>query len=447
MNTPICDFINEYCASNATRLHMPGHKGKGFLGFEKLDITEIPGADVLYSSSGIIRESEENAAKLFGTKRTVYSAEGSSLSIRAMLYLLKLYAEERREKPFILAGRNAHKVFITAAALLDIEVGWIFPETGGYISCDITAERLEKIISSLSTKPTAVYLTSPDYLGNIADIKALSEVCRKNGVLLFVDNAHGAYLNFLPENTHPIHLGADLCCDSAHKTLPCLTGSGYLHISESAPDMFAEMSERAMAFFASTSPSYLILQSLDKVNVYLEEKIRNDLLTFSDKIEKLKKELMCYGYELVGDEKLKITIKPKSFGYTGSEIAKILEKENIYAEFSDPDFLVMMFTAQNKSAELEKLKEVLLSLERKEEIKTASPKPEMPKQKMSPRDAIFCSCKEEKAENCLGKILASISVSCPPAIPIVSLGEEIDMAAIEAFRYYGIKSVCVVAGC
>ncbi len=444
MNTPICDFINEYRSSCLARFHMPGHKGKDFLGFEENDITEIPGADVLYSSTGIIRESEENAAKLFGTKRTVYSAEGSSLSIRAMLYLLKLYAEEKGENPFILAGRNAHKVFVTSAALLGIETSWIFPENGSYISCDITAERLEKIIFSLPKKPTAVYLTSPDYLGNISDIKALSKVCHKNDILLFVDNAHGAYLNFLPENLHPIYLGADLCCDSAHKSLPCLTGSGYLHISDCAPDMFSETAERAMALFASTSPSYLILQSLDKANIYLEKKFRADLSVFSKEIEKLKNELVNHGFELVGDEKLKITLKPKAFGYTGDELAKILEKGKIYVEFSDSDFLVMMFTPQNNISELEKLKALLLSLQRKEEIKTLPPKQIIPKQKISAHNAIFCSCREEKIENCLGKILALATVSCPPAIPIVSLGEEIDETAIELFKYYGIEKVVVV---
>ena len=86
---------------------MPGHKGKSFLGIEEYDITEISGADVLYDANGIIKESEENAAKLFGAKKTVYSAEGSSLSIRAMLYLAVLHAKENGRKPIIAAGRNA----------------------------------------------------------------------------------------------------------------------------------------------------------------------------------------------------------------------------------------------------------------------------------------------------------------------------------------------------
>ena len=135
MDTPICDFVRDYADSGALRLHMPGHKGAGPL--ERLDITEIEGADVLYQSEGIIRRSEENAAALFGTARTLYSTEGSSLAIRAMLYLALLHARERGKRPCIAAGRNAHKVFLTGAALLDLEIHWLCP-AGRLLSCPLT---------------------------------------------------------------------------------------------------------------------------------------------------------------------------------------------------------------------------------------------------------------------------------------------------------------------
>ena len=102
-----------------------------------------------------------------------------------------------------------------------------------------------------------MYVTSPDYLGGMQDVAALAEVCHRYGTLLAVDNAHGAYLRFLRPSRHPLDLGADLCCDSAHKTLSVLTGGAYLHIARTAPTSLAENAKEALALFGSTSPSYL----------------------------------------------------------------------------------------------------------------------------------------------------------------------------------------------
>jgi arginine/lysine/ornithine decarboxylase len=112
------------------------------------------------------------------------------------------------------------------------------------------------------------------------DIKSISAICKKHGVLLIVDNAHGAYLEFLSEPMHPIKLGADICCDSAHKTLPVLTGGAYLHISPESAKLFADKAKKSLALFGSTSPSYLILQSLDAANKYIADGYREKLAEF-----------------------------------------------------------------------------------------------------------------------------------------------------------------------
>ena len=175
MNTPICDFVKRYAEDGMLRAHMPGHKGVRLLGMEHLDITEIGGADSLYEADGIIRESEQNASKLFGCE-TFYSTEGSSQCIRAMVYLAALHARAQGRKLRIAAGRNAHKTFVSAAALTDAEVLWLSPKKqSSYLSCLIRAEELDELLAGVRDKPTAVYLTSPDYLGNTADIAAISE--------------------------------------------------------------------------------------------------------------------------------------------------------------------------------------------------------------------------------------------------------------------------------
>ena len=263
MNTPICDFVRGYAARDPVRLHMPGHKGKPFLGCETRDITEIDGAGNLYAPEGIVAESEANTSQLFGCP-TYYSAEGSSLAIRAMLFL----ARQLTGRSAVLASRNVHRAFLSAAALLDLDVRWLHPRPDeAYQSCTVTPQDTDAALQSV--QPCAVYLTAPDYLGNIADVAAIAQVCRKHGVLLLVDNAHGAYLHFLPQPCHPTDLGADLCCSSAHKTLPVLTGGAYLHVSAHL-HLPARQVKDALALFGSSSPSYLILQSLDRANVYLE---------------------------------------------------------------------------------------------------------------------------------------------------------------------------------
>lgn len=446
MTTPICDFVARYAAVQPLRLHMPGHKGRNVLGLEQADITEIPGADVLYHPTGIILESERNAAALFGTGRTVYSTEGSSLPIRAMVYLTALYAASLGKRPLIAAGRNAHKVFITAAALLDVDVAWLYPENGGnLLSCEITPEGLDGYLKNTRELPTAVYITSPDYLGNMADVGGLSKVCRKFGCLLLVDNAHGAYLNFLPESRHPMALGADLCCDSAHKTLPVLTGGAYLHISGSAPELFSLAADQAMALFASTSPSYLILQSLDKANEALSSSWVEALHRAAGEWEKVKARLRIFGYSLAGQEPLKLTILPKDYGYTGDELSRILEEKNVFCEFSDPDHLVLMLPVEYDPELPDRLTEAFLKIPRREAISIPAPALHRAETVLRPHEALFLPSRMVPAAEAAGRIMADPTVSCPPAIPVVCSGERIEEWAVAAMEYYGITQVRVVA--
>ncbi len=444
MKTPICDFVKQYSESKTARMHMPGHKGKSFLGFEQFDITEIKGADSLYEADGIIAESESNASALFGCK-TFYSAEGSSLAIRAMLYLCTLYAKSQNKKSLIYAGRNAHKSFINTVSLLDIDIEWLEGnKDSSYLSFAIGPEALENKIKNAQKLPTAIYITSPDYLGNMANVSAISKICKKYGILLLVDNAHGAYLKFLPQSQHPIDLGADMCSDSAHKTLPVLTGGAYLHISDNAPDLFANGAKQALSLFGSTSPSYLILQSLDKANEYIDGHYRTKLLHKAEAVKSIKYALTENGYTLVGDEPMKITIDTKKYGYKGYEFADILRKNNIECEFADPDYVVFMLSAESLESEINSLEEALLSIEKRQPITAYPPKMSIPKRAMTVRTATLSPYEEIDAKDALGRILAFSEVGCPPAVPIVISGEIIDGDAIKCFEYYGIEKCRVV---
>lgn len=441
MKTPIIDFVKKYALSSSVRLHMPGHKGVSFFGVEKWDITEITGADVLYSAKGVIKESEMNATSLFDSALTLYSTEGSSLSIRAMLHLVKTYANANGKSAKVIAGRNAHKTFVSASALLDIDVKWLYSTENGVLSCKTHLSTLENAI--LEENPTAVYVTSPDYLGGVEDVKSIAEICHKHGVLLLVDNAHGGYLKFVDDGNHPLEQGADLVCDSAHKTLPALTGAGYLHIGKTAPDFFKDNAENALSLYASTSPSYLILQSLDNLNKVLSSRPNYFKKTVA-KVDELKDLLVGAGHTLVGDEKMKITISTKPYGYEGKDFADLLEERGIVVEFADRDFVTMMFAPCNKSGDFKKTAKAILSIERKQPILDAPPASPILEKGMTMHSALFAPSEEVAVDKAIGRILATPTVSCPPAIPIAVCGEVIDEKAVEVFKYYRINTILVV---
>ncbi|MBQ8005733.1 MAG: amino acid decarboxylase [Clostridia bacterium] len=444
MNTPICDFVDFYKKSGALRLHMPGHKGKNILGAESSDITEIKGADSLYEAEGIIAESEQNASKLFGCP-TYYSTEGSSHCIRAMLYLAMINAKSQGARPRIAAARNVHKTFLGAAAMLDLDVSFMFSEESeSYLSFSISAEAVERFLSQSKEKITAVYITAPDYLGSMISVGEIAHICHRYDVLLLVDNAHGAYLRFLKSSLHPIDHGADICCSSAHKTLPVLTGGAYLHISNRLNDVSAAEVKNALSLFGSTSPSYLILQSLDAANKYIAEGYGHQLESFCKMLALCKEKLSQRGYVFFGEEPLKLTVCTKKYGYTGYELESILHEKGIACEFADPDYLVMMFTPQNGEGDITKLTDALLSIPGRQEISEKPPVLRKADKIMRIREAIFSEKETVEIHQSLGRILASPGVSCPPAVPIIVCGEKINEEAIKCFDYYGIKKLDVV---
>jgi arginine/lysine/ornithine decarboxylase len=440
MKTPIVSFLKSYQEKSPVRMHMPGHKGAGILGFEGMDLTEIYGADELFAAEGIIKESEQNASSLFGCP-TYYSTQGSTLCIQTMCTILCQDAKSKGKKPKILAGRNAHRSFIHTAALLDFDIEWLYGKSD-YLSCKIHAEDLEKAI--IESHPTAVYLTNPDYLGNLLDIQSLASVCKKHNVLLAIDNAHGAYLHFLEPSLHPIDLGADLCCDSAHKTLPVLTGGAYLHLSESLNQVWKNDVKHFMEYFSSTSPSYLIMASLDATNEVLNTTFRNSLSECVRSVASLKNTLVQHGYTILSGEPMKITISTKEFGYTGNEIANLLMECDIYPEFYDSDYIVLMPSPYNTKDDLKRLETCLCGIERKPILINKPPKLEQSKKAMNVRQALFSSSITLDVSKSLGQVCSSVTVSCPPAILPVIPGEVISESSIEVMKYYGIETVRVV---
>lgn len=449
MRTPIVDFVQEYVNSNTTRFHMPGHKGHVFFGCEPYDITEIEGADVLHHGDGIILESQKNASRLFGSGATHFSTEGSTHCIKSMLAILKMEQGEKKnhERPCVLAARNVHRSMMDACALLDLDICFIpVKEQTSLCSCVVKKEDLTKALQQCRRKPLGVYITSPDYLGQLADIEGLAKVCREWELPLLVDNAHGAYLHFLEQPMHPMDLGAAMCSDSAHKTLPALTGAAYLHIHCDYLERFEPYAAQALMLFGSTSPSYLTMQSLDLCNAYLEQEYPEGLKKLVKRIAVVKKELADRGICVEKSEPLKIVLNTAKNGYEGEKIAEELRAFSMECEYADWQGVVLMITPENSEKDWERLGYWAERTKLVKDRKTALPlKPMLsirPEKVLTIRDAVFSKSEMLPVEKAIGRVCATETISCPPAIPIAVSGERITEEVAEAFLQYGIKEVC-----
>ena len=208
--------------------------------------------------------------------------------------------------------------------------------------------------------------------------------------------------------------------------------------------MFKADVKNAMALFGSTSPSYLILQSLDLANKYISDGYPERLANYIAKIDCAKSEITFLGYTLIGNEPLKLTIATKSYGYRGYELAQLLRERGIECEFSDKDFCVMMLTPETEDAGLSRLARALSDIQKKEKMDEIPPVIAKAEQVMTVREATLSYSEIIPASESLGRILASATVGCPPAVPILVCGERINEAVVSAFEYYGIDHVTVV---
>lgn len=426
MDTPIYDFVKNINDNKLSRFFMPGHKGNSFLGIDfekanKYDITEITGADALYVADGIIEKSEKNATKLFGSKETIYSAGGSTLCIQTMLALIKTKGKK------IIAGRNAHMSFINSCILLDLQPIWVLPEVcDEYGVCGlITTQQIEQKIKE-NPDIVAVYITAPDYLGNVCDIKEISKICEFYKIDLICDNAHGAYLKFTEDNKHPIDLGATMCCDSAHKTLPVLTGGAYLHLSDKCR-YDKDYVKNIMNMFGSTSPSYLILQSLDLCNLYLDIKSKDDYIKMKIISNNIKQKFKDKNISYLDNQIdfCKITIDANKIGYTGDELKEILYNFGIECEYANSEYVVLLISPFLQENDYQKLFDFIDNIEVKNEIKKDILNYTLPEVLLSPKEAFEKEYEIIDIEKSVGRICAQTISLCPPGVPVVMCGEKI----------------------
>ena len=236
-----------------------------------------------------------------------------------------------------------------------------------------------------------------------------------------------------------------MCCDSAHKTLPCLTGAAWLHLAGRAPAAWRELAEEALGLFGSTSPSWLILQSLDRVNVLLAGDYPEKLRAAAERLEKMKKTLREEGWELVGDEPMKLALLASARGWTGTDLAWRLRGEGVACEFADRDHLVLMPSGETGEEDWARLEAALRAVPRRETLAGGTPALPRPEKVCSIREAMLAPGPVLPVREAVGRVLADAAVSCPPAVPVVAAGERITREAAECMAAWGITECRVTA--
>lgn len=439
---PLLDALENYKKRPMTGFHIPGHnRGRGVLGrFENLigsdalslDTTdEFDNLGTLHPATGAIAEAMQLASVAYNSKKTFFITSGSTISNLAVAFGVLSPEDE------IIVARNSHRSVITGTILSGAKPSWLMPRLldNWSIFGAIEASELE---GELQNKPDTkfVWLVNPTYEGMITDIKKMAEICKRHNVPLIVDEAHGSLWNFsdeLPKSA--LELGADIVVHSLHKTGGSMTQSSMLHISKNSK-LDVHKIEHALKLLHTTSPSILLLASLDAARAYLSSKEGKDLIKQAVENAKYfrKQAKTIKGLSVLGEEDgvkfdvTKIFIKMK--GLSGKRLETILELDfNIEIESASDEGVLILSNIGNTREEFEYLIKALRSISSRKypDICHLEGKKYMPLTKpntvMSPREAYFAPKKLVKTEDSMGKISAEVIALCPPGISVLLPGE------------------------
>ncbi len=426
---PLSAALEKYAEKDMARFHMPGHKGRlegALSAAAPYDITEVAGADSLYESAGPIAAMEARYAELYGAGASLLSAGGSTLCIQAMITLAV------PEGGSLVIGRGCHRSAVNTMALLDIAPIWLTEQTPAAIAAALAAHPEAK----------TVYVTSPDYYGLMADLAACSKTAHEHGAVLIVDNAHGAHLKFTPRDTHPMTLGADMCCDSLHKSLPVLTGGALLHLKDGT---LRDSAKRSMALFGSSSPSYLVMMSADRCLDYLSGPAREDFAKLTRRMDSVRALAAKQGLApLLDCEPARLSLSVAASCLSAADFAARLRFYGIEPEYVNSERAVLMASPFNSERDFSRLADCLQNSMGNGAASDPFVPQKLPAAAMSLRDAVFAKSETVDAAASLGRTDASLSAPCPPCIALAAPGEIIDEDTVKLFKKYGVLKINVV---
>lgn len=461
-DAPLWQALQNHAEQNIISFHMPGHKHgwgmeKGFAqwlgkGVLSIDLTEIPGTDDLHLPQGPIKKAQELAAQAFGADRTFFLVNGTSCGVQAMILATCNPGDK------IILPRNVHRSILGGLILSGAVPIYLEPEVHEGIALGLTSSQVEeKLLAYPDAK--AVLLVSPTYYGIVPDLNKIAETVHFYDIPLLVDEAHGPHLDFhsfLP--TSSLKAGADMAAQGAHKLLSCLTQASLLHMNGERVDL--NRVENSLRILQTTSPSYLLMASLDTARRQLAlegEKIWDKTLDLVKKTRKKIKKIAgfsCWGEEFIEKNGVfqldltKLTVNCKETGMSGWEVEKILgSKYKIQPELSGWNHLLFLCTPGNKEEEYQALVKALEDISkyyRKDKVLKSVPADWniIPEQVLSPREAFFASKETVPLENGLGKISGEMLAPYPPGIPVLAPGERINatvLAVLKDIKSKGVK--------
>lgn len=478
--------LNKYSKEDYYPFHMPGHKrsitdsrkenekekcqndicrrGNEYDELEDIrslspymyDITEIDGFDNLHKPEGIIKERLELARRFYGSKKSYFLVNGSTCGI-----LAAISAVCGREKKLVMA-RNSHKAAYNSVFINNMEAVYIYPETVDEMQVcgGVDAENIEKILVE-SDNIGAVYITSPTYEGIVSDVEKISSICHKYEIPLIVDEAHGAHFGISKEfPKSALELGADIVIQSLHKTLPALTQTAILHISENSIIDNEEI-ERYLSIYQTSSPSYVLMASIDKC---LEELIRDKNTAFEalyERITKFKEKCRklsnfkfldndVVGKYAVKDFDLsKLVIFVENEEYSGQELYdELLLKYHLQMEMSSLNYVIAMTSIMDRDEGFDRLYEALYEIDDRLELGKKNKEKGIIKEKRTKN--MYCknvavtsiyravnSKKEDiEIDKCLGRIAGEFIYMYPPGIPVIAPGEVFSEELLEAIKVF-----------
>lgn len=439
----IYDYLREYSRSDFYGMHMPGHKRnqsliKNVLPYE-LDITEIYGFDDLHHADGIIKQAEERAARLYHAEESHFLVNGSTVGILGAIFGVT----EKGDK--ILVARNCHKSVYHAIFMNELEAVYLYPEYEEQLGLAGVIEP-EKIEQALKMHPDikAVVIVSPTYDGVVSDVEKIARIVHACGKPLIVDEAHGAHFGFhpyFPQNANTN--GADIVIHSVHKTLPSLTQTALLHINGDIVER--ERVRMYLHMLQSSSPSYILMASIDECMELLQEKSEEIFVQYVDNLRNVRLELGKLKYlqlvETFVYDYSKIVISVKNANITSRELAKELrERYHLEIEMTAGNYILGMTSVGDSKEGLERFVRALKEIDKglKADLKESLPG-------KLPKAEIFCSSAKclvrkqgtyARLEQCIGKVSMEYAYLYPPGIPIVVPGEVMTKEACGYLRQY-----------